>query len=244
MTTETTVTGVMVRVADAEPPFAVPEIDAVAVEATGIVETVKVAEVAPAATVTVAGTVALALLLDNDTTSPPTGAALPMVTVPVELEPPTTEVGFTLTAVTRGAVTVSDAVLEIAFAVPVIVAVVSAATAVVVTVKVFVVAPEGTVTLAGTVTPVLLLDNETTKPAAGAGESRVIVPVEDVPPTTEVGATATEVSFGAVTVRVPGTEAPLSVAVTVPFVSEATASVVAVKVAVVAPAATVTEAGT
>ena len=62
---------------------------------TGVV-TVNVPVVEPAATVTLAGTVAL--VLDRATTMPVDGAALVRVTVPVEELPPTTEVGLTLTA--------------------------------------------------------------------------------------------------------------------------------------------------
>jgi hypothetical protein len=75
-----------------------------------------VALVAPAATVTLAGTPAAAvLLLDSDTTAPPAGAPLESVTVPVGFAPPTTVVGFTVTACRLAAggtgVTVSVAVL-------------------------------------------------------------------------------------------------------------------------------------
>jgi len=60
---------------------------------------VNVPEVLPAATVAVVGTTAEVLSLLNDTTAPPAGAGLFRVRVPVELLPPTTLVGFTLTAV-------------------------------------------------------------------------------------------------------------------------------------------------
>ena len=55
---------------------------------------VKVALVAPAATVTLAGTwAAVVLLLVRVTTAPPTGLALSKVTVPAEDVPPSTEDG-------------------------------------------------------------------------------------------------------------------------------------------------------
>jgi hypothetical protein len=55
---------------------------------------VNVAVVAPAATDTVAGTVAAALLEVSATNPPPAGAALARVTVPVDEYPPPTEVGL------------------------------------------------------------------------------------------------------------------------------------------------------
>ena len=84
-----------------------------AVEDTGLVVAVKVALVAPAATVTDAGTWAAAVFeLVRATIAPPAGAGPLRVTVPVEDAPPTTDVGDRPTAVrTAGAaVTVKVAV--------------------------------------------------------------------------------------------------------------------------------------
>jgi hypothetical protein len=59
-----------------------------------VVATLKVTEVAPAGTVTLGETLArVGLLLLSITINPPVGAARLSVTVPTELEPPTTAVG-------------------------------------------------------------------------------------------------------------------------------------------------------
>ncbi len=71
---------------------------AVVAALTEAVVTVNVAVDAPAATVTLAGTTADALLLDKLTTMPPVGAGEPRVIVPVAFVPPLTDVGFTATA--------------------------------------------------------------------------------------------------------------------------------------------------
>lgn len=68
--------------------------------------------VAFAATVTLAGTLAAAvLLLDRVTTAPPAGARPVKVTVPVEEVPPKTEAGLKVTELAAAAVTVKLAVL-------------------------------------------------------------------------------------------------------------------------------------
>lgn len=73
--------------------------------------TVNVAVAEPAVTVTLAGTVATAeLLLDSVTLAPPAGAGPLRVTVPVEVLPPGTDVGFKVTELSVGMVTVRDAV--------------------------------------------------------------------------------------------------------------------------------------
>jgi hypothetical protein len=66
-----------------------------------------------------------------------------------------------------------------------------------VTVKVTVVAPAGTVTDVGTPATVELELKVTTAPPIGAGPLRVIVPVELVPPTNELGDTLTDDSLAA-----------------------------------------------
>src|SRR5947199_3214977 len=99
-------------------------------------------------------------------------------------------------------------------------------TAFVLTVKVAVEAPLGTVTLDGTVAaPVLLLERKTTAPPLGAGALNWTVPVEELPPVTLDGLRPSETRVGrggdvtvrvivVVFVRVP--EAPVMVTVTVP----------------------------
>jgi len=125
--------------------------------ATVLVATVKVAVVAPAATVTVEGTVADVELLCRVTARPPVGAGPVNVTVPVLLVPPATDVGLRLTELTAGGLIVRDAEAEELPELALIVAVVTLDTAMVVTANVAVVAPAATVTLAGTVADVELL---------------------------------------------------------------------------------------
>ena len=81
---------------------------------TALVLTVNVALLAPAATVTVAGTVAVdVLLLERETTAPPVGAGPLSITVPAEGDPPVALVGFSVSEerVRAGGSTVSEAVL-------------------------------------------------------------------------------------------------------------------------------------
>lgn len=239
MATLVTDGGLSVRVV-----FAVPFIVAVIVTAvalpTAVVVSVKFADAAPASTVTLAGVVAAELLSDKVTTIPPVGAGPVKVTVPVEDVPPVTLAGFIDTVEIAGALTVSAAVLLTPLNEAVIVAVVVAATAVVFTVKFAVEAPAATVTLAGTVAEPLLLERVTTVPPAGANPVRVTVPVDDVPPVTLVGFSATLESAAGLIVRVAVCVPPVIVAVVI----DATAVVFTVKFPAVAPAATVTLAGT
>jgi hypothetical protein len=176
----------------------------VVVVSTALVVTVNVALAAPAATVTLDGTWATAvLLLESATIAPPEGAAPVSVTVPVEdCTPPTTLVGFSVNDERVGGggaagVTVSEADRVAPLLVAEMVAVVDAATALVLTVNVVVVAPAATVTLDGTwATAVLLLESATVAPPAGAAPLRVTVPVEEFPPKTLVGLSVSDERVG------------------------------------------------
>jgi hypothetical protein len=117
------------------------------------------------------------------------------------------------------------------------------ATGLVVTVKVVVVVLAATVTLAGACAAlVLLLDNVTTAPPDGAGPFNVTVPVDVLPPKTDIGLRLTDDTEATVTVK--------PVLCVEPYVAErlrvvllATGAVVTVNGAVVAFAGTVTLAG-
>ena len=141
--------------------------------------------VTPAATVTLVGTVATALLLESATTAPPAGAGALKVTVPLELFPAITVAGLRASEerVVAG-ITLSTAEKLAAC----IVTGVEVVTKLVETVKLADVAPAATVTLAGTVaTAGLLLESPIIVPPAGAATFSVTVPIEPAPPRTVVG---------------------------------------------------------
>jgi len=145
--------GVTVSVADAPAqPFTLELIVADVLPDPELVDTLKLAEVCPAGTVTVAATWTRALLLARLTTSPPAGAADVRVTVPVTLPPPVTVLFDKLTDATQGGgvtVTVADAPAQ-PFRLAVIVADVELDPALVVTLKLAEVCPAGMVTVAAT----------------------------------------------------------------------------------------------
>jgi len=193
---------VIVRVAVCDTPFDVAVMVELVSVATDFVDTVNVAVVAPAATETVVGTLAVVPLAASATDKPPVGAALARVTVPVDVLPPVTEVGLRATEATVGAVIVNDAVTGVPpFAEAPIEAVWFVATAAVVTVKVPLVDPAAMEAVAGTVAAELFEERATDIPPVGAALLIVTVPVEEVPPTTEVGFKATVDTVGELTVN-------------------------------------------
>jgi hypothetical protein len=112
-------------------------------------------------------------------------------------------------------------------------------------VKPVVVKPPPTVTFAGTVTAPLLLESVTAAPPDGAAFVKVTVQIEDPPPATVDGLQAIPPTCSSeVTVTDDVCEVPLYVAVRVAAWSAVTVPAVAVKLAVVTPALTVTLDGT
>jgi hypothetical protein len=166
---------------------------------TATVDTTNVALVAPAATITLAGTVAAAvLLLDKLTTTPPAGAAPVSLTVAVDVFPPVTVVGFSVIVESAAGLTVRAAVFVTSPYTAEMVDVLAAITALLVTANVAVVAPAATVTFAGTVdAAVLLLDRVTTAPPTGAAAVSETLAVDVAPPVTVVGFSVNPASTGA-----------------------------------------------
>jgi hypothetical protein len=210
---------------------------------TVVVVTEKLALVEPAATVIVDGTVAAELEEARLTVTPPVGEAWVSVTVPVEVLPPKREAGLRVTVETLTPTIVSTAELLVELPFAAIVALAVAASGVVVTVNVPVVAPPVIVTEVPGLAAELLDERAIAIPAVGAGELIVTVPVEDVPPKTEAGLSVTLLTDGPLTVRFVVT---LTVACAeIPtVVFAATAIVVAANVMEFEPAGTTTDTGT
>ena len=197
---ETTRTGFTVIVAVLDTPLRVAVIVKADAAVTGRVVIVKVADVAPAATVTLAGTVPM--VVDDDarvTTAPPIGAALVRVTVPVTVLPPVTAVTTVvrLDKTAAGGVTVMVAVPLELFVVAVMVAFVFAFTVPAVIVKLAVRVPAATVTDTGTLATAESLDERlTTLPPTGALVDKVTVPVVVVVLAMDADANETLETFG------------------------------------------------
>jgi hypothetical protein len=128
--------GVIVSVAVLVTVAKADEIVAVTLALPSVVLIVKVAVDCPAGTVTLAGTVACALLDESETIIPPEGALPERVTVPVALVPPSTLGGAIVRLVRDGGLIVSVAVLLLLLYEVVITAFVTVATGVVLIVNV------------------------------------------------------------------------------------------------------------
>ena len=157
-----------------------------------------VAEVKPAGTVTLAGTLAaVALELESVTTAPPVPAAAVRLTVPVPVWPLAMVLGLTetlLSAAGGGLIVTPNVMLTPEWA-AVKVAAVEELTVPAVTVNVAEVDPAGTVTLAGTLAAVVLeLESVTTIPRVPAAAVRPTVPVPVCPLTIVLGLTETLLS--------------------------------------------------
>jgi len=214
-----------------------------------LVETVpvvalKVALVAPAPTVTEVGTVRAEALSERATAVPPVGAALEIMTVHVLLALDARLVGLQDTEETAGAVRLT-VVVAVPLRVVVMVAVWLVETVPVVALKVALVAPAPTMTEVGTLRAEQLSERATAVPPVGAALEILTVHVLLALDPILVGLQDTEetVIVGAVRLTVV-VAVPLRVAVMVTVWLVETVPVVALKVALVAPAPTVTEVGT
>jgi hypothetical protein len=214
----------------------------------GAAVALNVAVVAPAATVTDASPVSEVLLLATVTLDPPVGAVWVSVTVHVLTALCPRLVGLHATPETSsGARRLVVAVCELLPRVAVTVAFwLLAIEAAAVALNVAVVAPAATVTDAGTESEALLLASVTPEPPAGAGWVNVTVHVLIALCPRLVGLqTMPETRTGASRLIVAVFELVPRVVVTVAFwLLAIEAAAVALKVAVVAPAVTVTDAGT
>jgi len=179
----------IVRTADFDWPFSVAVTVAVAVDARPVVVIVNVVEPAPAGTVTDDGTVALALLIESVTLTPPVPAGPVSVTVPTVVAPPPTTTGSSVKEDRPGGVIVSEADMELPVVPPLIATVVSVLTDVVLTVNVAFVCPAPTATHEGTEAAELLDVRGSIIPPIGAACAIVTVPIADDPPSTELGLT-------------------------------------------------------
>jgi len=164
--------------------------------------------------------------------------------VPVPGLPPIKEVGLTVTLERVAGETVSVAVSLTPPKLAVINAETGVASPVVDIVNVVLIVPAAIVTLAGTVAAVLEDARLTVVPPGPARPFKVMVPVDELPPTTVVSESEIACSAAGPMVNVAVCAEPAMVAVIVASVDEDTADVVTENVAEVAPWFTMIDAGT
>jgi hypothetical protein len=193
-----------------------------------------VVEVIPAGMVTLDGTVAEVELLDRKIASPVEGAAELIVTVPVALAPPATELGLRLSPDTLGGLTVR---VDLAYAVPSLTVRATDfedATPTVIATKVADVLPAATETVDGTATTAEF-DAETDRvmPLGPAGPFSTMVPVDEAPPTTVAGLRVSVSEVGGVTVSADDAAIPPTAAEIGARVASSTETVCIVNTALV-----------
>ena len=156
----------------------------------------------PEATVTVPGTDATELPVVRVTVAPEGPAGPVRVTAAVDGEPPNTVVGLRVSALMVAGLMTSVVRPVPPFPEAEMVTKTCEFTGYVVTVKVALVWPLGTVTLPGVDAEELRLMTDMFIPPFGAGPVRVTVPVAEVPPTTGLGLTPTLENWGGLTVSI------------------------------------------
>ena len=233
-------TGTMVNWVDIETEEKVAVILAMICLPTGPVVIVNVTLLAPAGTMTLAGTFATPVLLTTSTLTPPVGASPLSVTVPVDCDPPPTTEGFTVIVRSAGGLMVSVPLT----CEPVIFAT-TVATSVLLTgdveqEKLPELIPADIVTEVGPPHAASFEVRVTLTPPEGAGDPSETVPVEAEPPFTAAGLNTRDLSFAGSTVMVADFELLPSAALMTPEVVVLTGDVLTAKVAELAPLGTVT----
>lgn len=210
----------------------------------------------PEGTVTLEGTVTALLLLARLTINPPVPAAALSVTVHASVDAPVNEELVQLSPCRVAELELVDEgfscsakVADVPFALAVSVAVCASLTAAMAAVKLAVFAPALTVTDDGTVAALLLLESDAASPPVPAAADSVTVHVSVPAPLRVDFEQLSALSVGEL-VLVEGfscklnvNDVPPAVAVNVAVCAEVTAVTVAVKLALVAPEATVTLVG-
>lgn len=151
----------------------------------------------------------------------------------MDVPTPVTVVGFSVTPVSAGALTVRLPAEDSPFRVPATATVTLVPTLLVVAVKVADVCPAAIETDAGTETATSLDARTTVTPPVGAAPFNVIVPVDALPPVTLAGLKAIDATFGDVIPSDPLTVVPNNVAESETDVLVTTGVVDTVNVAVV-----------
>jgi hypothetical protein len=223
-------------------PFAVAVITTVVVDDTCVVCNVKVWVFDPAGIVMLVtvGAATVELLLIRETTILPGAAGRSRVTVPVTSLPPVTGFGLSVSESTPMGRTNIVTFLKMPLAVAVNGPLWVAATGVVVSWKVWLIAPARTVILAGVVVAVRLSVSVTVMLPGLAAHSSVTLPEAASPPMIRVGITDTDDTPMGLTVRAALLVTVPVWPVTVPVWVAETGTVVIVKVWEVAPAGIVT----